>query len=601
MQNIRYICYYFFNMKCDIKYTDEQILESAKKYNNQRDWKNNDLLLFQAANNRKRYDLNFWNKCISHMSYIFKPNGYWTYERCQEVSKKYENIQLFRKEQLQVYNKIKKMKWDNLISHLKSNIKPNGYWTFEICLEASRKYSTRGEMSKNDSTPYHMILKNKWDDVCFSHMKRGLTLKERHIYAFEFNNTKFAYIGLTCQVERRKNAHLGKESKYGRVVSNVYHHMVQHNEEPLFKLLTDTPVHEEIATKLEDDWIKKYISMGYKLLNKTKAGSLGMMKPKWTYEIFLEIKKNCTTIEEFKNKLNSHSINLAKRNKWWEELTKDLIDTGKPITEWTYEKVIEESKKYNSISEIQKERRGLYKAIIRLNLKKTLFPINLHEKRIQKFSKENCTKEALKYKTRKEFKDNSKSYYNYASYKKWMKDICSHMNIPKPIKKINIINKEDLLEDAKKYNSIKDWKNSSRIYWRKSTKLGREFMEQCKSHMIPPNEQKTKWTKDKILIESKKYIQRWEWRLSSRGSYDAALRYDKYFYEECVKHMLPKSTVIKIKWTKEKTLLESKKYNQLRKCSKNSKGSYNAALRYGKDFYEECTNHMLKRTKNLVN
>lgn len=45
------------------------------------------------------------------------------------------------------------------------------------------------------------------------------------------------------------------------------------------------------------------------------------------------------------------------------------------------------------------------------------------------WSKERCLEEALKYKTRKEFSDNSSSAYTLCLKKKWIEEACSHMKI----------------------------------------------------------------------------------------------------------------------------------------------------------------------------
>jgi len=61
-------------------------------------------------------------------------------------------------------------------------------------------------------------------------------------------------------------------------------------------------------------------------------------------------------------------------------------------------------------------------------------------------TKEDCHLEALKYKTRNEFKKNSNAIYYYSIKYKWMNEICSHMNV------VNINRtKEDCHLEALKY------------------------------------------------------------------------------------------------------------------------------------------------------
>jgi predicted GIY-YIG superfamily endonuclease len=73
--------------------------------------------------------------------------------------------------------------------------------------------------------------------------------------------------------------------------------------------------------------------------------------------------------------------------------------------------------------------------------------------------KEKCSEEAKKYSSRGEFKKSNNSAYNSAWKNGWLDDICAHMISSK--KPVGFWTKEKCSEEAKKYNSITDFRNSS--------------------------------------------------------------------------------------------------------------------------------------------
>ena len=360
------------------QYTKDEIRESAKKYKNQQEWLENEPSIFSCWRGynkpkKSRESKLFFKEIRDQLGYIFKPNGYWTKERCKEVADKYTDRRIFHKEQYEVYKVIKREGWvDELLSHMIWTTKtgnihyPSDHvWTLEDAKKEAKKYKFKSEVNNH---LYQWIKRHKWEGKCYSHMKE-FNLAKRHIYVEEFENSKTAYIGLSCQIERRHNAHLGKEKRYGKIVSPVYHHMKKTREEPKLKILTRRPVNSENAGEVENSYMKKYKDNGWKLLNKAKAGSLGAMRPKWTYKKFQKIKKECKTQEEFHNKLKSYQRWIARVNGWWEKLIFDLPIESKigriPNTRWTLEEALKVAKKCKGAVELQKKYSGAYKMILR--------------------------------------------------------------------------------------------------------------------------------------------------------------------------------------------------------------------------------------------
>ena len=362
-----------------IQYTKDEIRESAEKYESQKEWLENEPGLYHSWKTRgnehqSKENKLFYEEIKNQLGYIFKPNGYWTKKRCKEIADKYSDRRIFHKEQYEVYKVIKREGWiDELLSHMIWTTKtgniyyPSDYvWTLQDAKKEAKKYRTKKEVIDNNNHLFRWIKKHKWERKCYSHMKE-FNLSKRHIYAEEFENSKTVYVGLSCQVERRHNAHIGKEKRYGKVVSPVYHHMKETGEKPKLKILTRRPVNSENAVEREDYYINKYKSDGWHLLNQAPAASLGSMRPKWTYEKFEEMKKGCKTQEEYHKKLDWRRALLKEG--WWEKLTSDLPIKSKsgrvPHTRWTLEEALEVAKKCKNAQELQKKYSGAYKIILR--------------------------------------------------------------------------------------------------------------------------------------------------------------------------------------------------------------------------------------------
>lgn len=76
----------------------------------------------------------------------------------------------------------------------------------------------------------------------------------------------------------------------------------------------------------EDYWVRQYVNMGYKLLNKAKTGlhcsSLGLCRIKWTKDrVFREAKKYKSS-GEFKEN-NGNAYQIACRKGWIQEISKN--------------------------------------------------------------------------------------------------------------------------------------------------------------------------------------------------------------------------------------------------------------------------------------
>jgi len=151
----------------------------------------------------------------------------------------------------------------------------------------------------------------------------------------------------------------------------------------------------------------------------------------------------------------------------------------------------------------------------------------------KKWTIKTITEEALKYKTRSEFKKKSVGAYNSAIKFRIMDEICLHMNT----KKIIHWTKELAHKEALKYDNFADFFKYSIKTYRVAYKLG--YLSEITSHM-KKTERKviSYWTKERCYEEALKYSTRNDFRKKSGSAYERA-RKTKILDEIC-SHMKTK-------------------------------------------------------------
>ena len=302
-------------------WTKERCQETALKYYTRKEFRENEYA-YQTALKKGWLD-----DICSHMKIeTQKPKGYWSKERCKEKS-----LLCFSRREFQIKYKsaytisLRKGWLDDVCSHLKG-YKSHNFWTKEECQKEALKYSTKKDCRKNNSWMYIIALKNNWiEDIC-SHMKVLGNLKKRCIYVYEFSD-KYAYIGLTCNVDERHNEHLKKGSVCNHIkINSIY----------TLKKLTDY-IDVDEAKRLEGEFVKKYKLNGWKILNKIKTGGTGGKELKWNKEKCYEESLKYLTTRDFKN-CNRSVYNKCKKNEWLKDF-KHLTDDINHIILKPYEKI----------------------------------------------------------------------------------------------------------------------------------------------------------------------------------------------------------------------------------------------------------------------
>lgn len=133
----------------------------------------------------------------------------------------------------------------------------------------------------------------------------------------------------------------------------------------------------------------------------------------------------------------------------------------------------------------------------------------------KRWTKEECRIIALKYKTKKDYRINDNPSYVYASKKHLINEICQHMVRPFNVK--FIWTKENCTKEALKYNNKKDFCKFSLGAYKSACK--NKWLDEICSHMINARKSNKHWTKELIHQEALKYNNRKDFRINSYRAY----------------------------------------------------------------------------------
>ena len=120
---------------------------------------------------------------------------------------------------------------------------------------------------------------------------------------------------------------------------------------------------------------------------------------------------------------------------------------------------------------------------------------------MKRWTKEKCQKEALKYKTRNDFRKKSSGAYQYCIKNKIIDDICKHMKV------VIRWTKEKCQEESLKYKTRTEFRKSSSAY---KYAIRNNIINDVCLHMKKTREGNNYWTKEKCQKEALKYNYRTE-------------------------------------------------------------------------------------------
>jgi hypothetical protein len=456
--------------------------------------------------------------------------GYWNIkENVLNEARKYSSRSEFNKKNKHAYDIARKNNWLNEVfkqSNANALRHPLCYWfNKENVFTESKKYTSKNEFKKHCDRAYTVARKNGWlDEMIWLLPKDNAYSSSNCVYAYVDNEYNVAYVGLTCDKERRHHEHTSSLYNGNKIKSAVYSFFHSINKEIPNPIYLEENLSRTESQIKEKEWLDKYVSMGYKMLNKGKTG-LGISclgrTSKWTKEQFLnEARKFSTTTEFHKNSSTAYEVG---REKGWLKYT-DLIDTSS-IKYLTYEECLTKLELYTSITDIIKKEHILYSSLKHNNLfsyAKYFFEIKTKNKYKEKVF--NISKE---YKILSDFRKNNYTYYLISKKRGWLSEMYWITNDVKSPTIDEI--KEKVFEKSKNFQYVNDF----RVHCKSAYKVAKDngwISEMSWLGYRPRSGGKNEkllriWTFDKVLkeVENNKYTKK-EFRASNKKAYVAAWR-----------------------------------------------------------------------------
>lgn len=301
---------------------------------------------------------------------------------------------------------------------------------------------------------------------------------------------------------------------------------------------------------------------------------MGTVK-RYTYEMCMEIARQCKTCAEFR-RVNGSARNVALKHGWIKDYTW-FVDGRKAPRKWTIEKCVAEAKKYTRKVDFMHKAPGAYHAAAKMDLLPTFTwfencAIDLEHGRIYcvyryAFYFENKRYVYIGLTMRPVIRDRRHREGDSSVF-----DFSKKMELPIPNMEILEKNLTQLEAREKEDEVIEEHKRDGWIILNRA-KTGKMIGSVGGMHQ--------KWGKAACRREALKYKSRGDFQHGSPSAYQAALMkhwLDEYTWFEVVHHHA---------WTHDEFLAEAKKYKSITEFSRGNNGAAIAGRLRG--WMEECT------------
>jgi len=134
------------------QYTDDELRKIAKKYENQRDWRNEDQSSLKVARRRDKKNPGFWKDITSHFKMIKKQ---YTDDELRKIAKQYEKITHWKGKRGYKASKDRDKKnpgfWKDITSHM---IPKKPYYSDDDFRKIANEYETRTQWRDSHRNSY---------------------------------------------------------------------------------------------------------------------------------------------------------------------------------------------------------------------------------------------------------------------------------------------------------------------------------------------------------------------------------------------------------------------------------------------------------------
>ena len=290
------------------------------------------------------------------------------------VAQKYQTKKAFKKGDRAAYNRACRL---HVLQSICSHMKKPKIWTTEECAVIALKYNQRSDFRKKDKNAYEAARDHGWLDIICAHMPKPTPQK---IWTKE-----------ECATIARKYS---ERSKFRKSNQNAYHAAREHGWL------------DEICTHMPNP----------------------VLPQNWTKEVCATIAKKYSKRSEMM-RLDRNAYNAARKHGWLDEICAHMRTRSKHVERyyWTKERCQERALLYSHRVDFKNGDGSAYSTAVRCGWLDEICSHMTKPTPKVKWSKEECHKVALKYKTAIDFRKQERSVYATALHKGWLEDICSHL------------------------------------------------------------------------------------------------------------------------------------------------------------------------------
>lgn len=342
------------------------------------------------------------------------------------------------------------------------------------------------------------------------------------VYLYHFTESNAVYIGRTIYPKLRDHQHRTREK------DTVYKYSKEIGIDiPEMKILEEGLTVLEGAEK-EIYWEKYYRENGFTIINKKPCGSLGYMtRGKWSKRKCFEEAKKYKTRSEFQRNAG-HAYHISMINGWIDEMDWLPSNDSHPNGYWkNKENLFEEARKYKTLKEFSDNSPAACAAAYRHSYIDELTWLEKKEKLPFGYwkDKEHVMEEARKYSSRNEFHSNNQSAYGAARKYGYLDNMYWFKEKPKSkYEKGMLKNEEYIVNIAKNYSSRSEFMKKDSGAYSAAQRYG--FLEKLSWPDDKIQKPSGYWNdKERVMEEGKKYKTRTEFERGSNGAYAAAKKH----------------------------------------------------------------------------
>ena len=271
--------------------------------------------------------------------------------------------------------------WQRPDNHLSGSQGNNfEFDTYDYCKKIAEKYNTLYDFYTNDKRNYYKAANKGWIND-FTWLEKGKLWEDkiRLVYVYELSDGS-AYVGLTNNIEHRDKTHRGIINKGSK--SSLREYSIKNNIEILTPKILENNLTILEAQSAEKKWIYRYTKNGWHLINKTNGGEIGAV-PEFAYdskkiEEILEESKNYSSlcdVEKKNHHLHTIIVKLGLEDKCFPNRRKNQYHREKH--NYTQEFIEELVKKYPLKNDLRKNDVGAYMYFHKHNLLDKYYPKRL--------------------------------------------------------------------------------------------------------------------------------------------------------------------------------------------------------------------------------